>query len=121
VNLASVALVSGVAWQIGWMHWVGLPLSAEAKAPYLGYVNGAAVLLGVTGSIVIALFAVPAASGLAARAALLSPARDSEKQEEGLFDKGLLDSLAKILVVLAPALAGVVPGLFEGLGRVGHG
>jgi hypothetical protein len=120
VNLAAIVLVLGIVFQVAWMRWPALLLSPMDRPSDLAYVDAAAIHMGVTGSVVIALFAVPTASVLTSRGAELPPAA-GDTADDGLFDKGLLDAMGKVLIVLAPALAGVVPTIVQALGGGGVG
>jgi hypothetical protein len=69
---------------------------------------------------VIALFAVPASTILAARAAAL-PQIPNAAPDAPLLDTSLLPSLGKILVVLAPTLAGSLPTILDLVGKMAGG
>jgi len=114
VSASSVLLVSTIVWQVAWMRWPSVVLG-EARGAYLGQIESAAIYSGVTASAVIACFAIPVASILSARAAAL-PRVDGEEPEPALFDQGLADTLGKVLVVAAPAIASALPALAEGVG-----
>jgi hypothetical protein len=75
------------------------------------------VFTGVTGSMVIALFAIPASTILAARAATL-PQLPGAAPGAPLLDARLLPSLGKVLAILAPTLAGSLPAILDFLGKM---
>ncbi|RYY23328.1 MAG: hypothetical protein EOP62_20475 [Sphingomonadales bacterium] len=117
VNAAATLLVVGLLFQIAWMRWPLVLLDSGTAAMLVRQIDASVALTGVTGSVVIALFAVPASTILAARAAALPPVTDDEPNAR-LFDAGLLSSVSKILVVLAPTLAGLAPSVIDIIGRL---
>jgi hypothetical protein len=117
VNAAAALLVVSLAFQIAWMRWPLVALD-PAIATMLGrQVDAHAVFTGVTGSVVIALFAVPASTILAAKAAALPPMQ-GDTASVPLLDASLLPSIGKVLVVLAPTIAGSLPLMLDVLGNV---
>jgi hypothetical protein len=115
VNAAAALLVVSLAFQVAWMRWSLIAFDPAATVSMGRHVDAFAIFTGVTGSVVIALFAVPASTILSARAAALP--QPSATPGEPLLDPGLLPNLGKILVVLAPTLAGSLPTILDVMGR----
>jgi hypothetical protein len=120
VNAAAALLVVSLLFQIAWTRWLLIALD-PATATTMGLqVDAFAIFTGVSGSMVIALFAVPASTILAARAAAL-PQIPNAAPDAPLLDTSLLPSLGKILVVLAPTLAGSLPTILDLVGKMAGG
>jgi hypothetical protein len=117
VNVGAALLVAYVALQIAWMRWPLAALDSATAMTLAGHIDALAIYTGVTGSVVIALFAVPASTILAARAAAL-PQMQGVADGPPLLDASLLPSLGKVLVILAPTLAGSLPTIVEALGNM---
>jgi hypothetical protein len=101
------------------MRWPGILLAGAELKAYSAQVDAFAVHLGVTASLVIACFAIPVSAILARRAAALPRTGEGGTPDDpGLFDKGMLGSLGKVLIVLAPSLAGIIPTLVEAAGNL---
>lgn len=116
VNAAAALLVVSLAFQVAWMRWFTVAFDPAAAAALAQHVEAYGIFSGVTGSVVIALFAVPASTILAGKAAAVDAIAGTP--DAPLLDGGLLQALGKILVVLAPALAGALPTIIDLLGRI---
>lgn len=116
VNLAALLMVAGMAFMIAWMRWP-LPLMSEAAMAkaYTAHVDALAIFFGVTYSLVIASYAGPVTAVLRSQLAKFQRAANGPVELD-LFDKGALTALGKVLVVLAPALAGALPAVLDALG-----
>lgn len=114
VNAAAALLVAGLVFEVAWMRWtlVALP---PAAADLMGrHVDASALFTGVGGSVVIALFAVPAATILDARMrAKATPPKPGDGPAASVFKVDLLPTLGKALVILAPTLAGSLPAILD--------
>ena len=111
VNAAAILMVAAIAFLVAWSRWP-LTLMDEATAKtHLALVNAATVYQGATLTLVIALFAVPVAAALRSDLARLPPT-PGEAAEDGT-QSSLFGPLGKILAVLAPALASVLPALAD--------
>lgn len=116
VNAAAALLVVSLVFQIAWTRWPLAALDPASAKAVIPHVDAFAAYTGVTGSLVILLFAAPVATMLAERAARL-PARATAAATPPLLDSGILASLGKIFAVLAPTLAGLAPGVLDLLGK----
>lgn len=112
VNAAAALMVAAIVFQLAWTRWPQALLAKPAATAFSAHVDAYALYSGVTFSLVIATFALPVVAGLRARAvALASDSGDAD--DIALIDAGLMQGLAKVLVVLAPALAGLLPTLAD--------
>lgn len=128
VDLAALLMVSGMAFMIAWMRWPLALMTGTAAANYAAYVDALGVFFGVTYSLVIASYALPVTAVLRTRvaahlrdnppAAPADPANPAP-DEPDLLDKNFMQSLGKVLVVLAPALASLVPSVVDALTSLG--
>ncbi|MDX5984604.1 hypothetical protein SIL82_10045 [Sphingomonas echinoides] len=116
VNAAAGLLVISLLFQIAWMRWTLIAATPAVADAMSHQVDAWAVFTGVSGSIVIALFAIPAATILDARATG-TPQTPSDGKTAPLLDAGLLPALGKVLVVLAPTLAGALPTILDFAGK----
>jgi hypothetical protein len=116
VNAAAGLLVISLLFQIAWMRWTLIAATPAVAETMRHQVDAWAVFTGVSGSIVIALFAIPSATILDARAAG-APQIPSDGKTAPLLDAGLLPALGKVLVVLAPTLAGTLPTILDFAGK----
>jgi hypothetical protein len=111
VNAAAAVMVAAVLFSFAWMAWPLPLLSGGMRTAYLEQIHALALFSGVTDTVVIAAFALPVAASLRNWSERLPPSGDGE--DDPILAGGLLDSAGKILVVLAPALAGILPGLID--------
>ena len=120
VNAAAALLVVSLIFQIAWTRWLLIGLDPGIATTMGLQVDAFAIFTGVTGSVVIALFAIPASTILAARAAAL-PQMPNAAPDAPLLDTSLLPSLGKILPILAPTLAGSLPTILDLVGKLAGG
>ncbi|NIJ21871.1 hypothetical protein FHS95_003582 [Sphingomonas naasensis] len=112
VNAAAALMVASIVFQLAWTRWPQALFEPAAAKAFSAHVDAFALYSGVTSSLVIASFAVPVVAGLRARAAALTE-EGEDAEAPVLLDAGLMDGLGKILVVLAPALAGILPTIAD--------
>jgi hypothetical protein len=117
VNAAAALLVVSLVFQVAWMRWSLVALDPAVAKTMGPQVDAFAIFTGVMGSVVIALFAIPASTILVSRAAAL-PQVPNAAPDAPLLDTRLFPSVGKILAVLAPTLAGSLPTIFDLLGKL---
>lgn len=111
-NMGAILMVCGMFFMLAWMHWPGILLDGAAARAYIAHVNALALYFGVTYSLMIAAYTLPTATILHARCMSLGDAARAG-EDMPLMGKGVIDSLSKLLVILAPTLAGAAPAVVE--------
>lgn len=118
VNAAAALMLGNILFEIAWTRWPIPLLSSEMLPAFEARVNAMAVYTGAALSLAIATFALPVLTILQSRASEL-PVPAGGTAENADLGSGLLQSLGKVLIVLAPAIAGALPGVFEALRHLG--
>jgi len=111
-NLGAILMVSGMLFMLAWMHWPGALLPKAAAQAFIRHVNALGLYFGVTYSLMIAAYTLPTATILHERSLAIGNAPNTG-EDRSLLGKGMVDGLGKILVILAPTLAGAVPAVIE--------
>lgn len=109
VNAAAALMVAAIAFQLAWTRWPQALFATPGAKAFSAHVDAYALYSGVTFSLVIATFAIPVVAGLRAQGLALVAEGEASADAAPLLAPGLVDSLGKVLVVLAPALAGILP------------
>jgi hypothetical protein len=117
VDTASALMVVALLFGFAWMRWPLIVLDGPAAQNYAAHINAMSVFSGVSLSLVIASFAIPVNMALMERAGTIPRVEGAAGGGAPLLGEGFLGSAGKLLVVLAPSLAGAVPALVDFLGH----
>jgi hypothetical protein len=119
VDTAAALMVVALLFGFAWMRWPLILLDGTAAQNHIAHINAMAVFNGVSLSLVIAAFAIPVNMALMDRARMLPAVDAAPGSATPLLGEGFLGSAGKLLVVLAPSLAGAIPALIDFLGHLG--
>lgn len=113
INAVAALMVTAIAFQLAWTRWPQALLKEPAAKAFSAHVDAFALYSGISLSLVIASFAIPVAAVLHERASAMTIGDPETAKLPELFGAGLMQGLGKVLVILAPAVAGIIPTLAE--------